>query len=210
MRSKYNKDYFENKFSSADPWNYTSSKYEYKKYREQIAISDKYAKNPSSILEIGCAEGMFTEMIHREHPSSQITAIDISDKAIERARQKQVGNTTFIRTDIVDFIESNDRGPFDIIYLSEIIYYLGASLSTRDLLSLVRKLSLILNKNGIMVMTNNVFTTEEIPVYIVERPLIRTYEYLVGTVLDSLETKSHTYREPDRVLRYRLSVYRKI
>lgn len=210
MASKYNKDYFETKFSTTDPWDYTTSNYEFKKYQRQIDVSNKYVQNPLSILEIGCAEGVFTEMIRKEYPNSKITSIDISEAAIERASQRGLHNTEFIRTDISEFIENHQNGRFDIVYVSEIIYYLGASYSVRDLLTLIRKLSLLMNKGGIIIMANNIFLTKDIPAYIVEKPLVKTYEFLFGTVFKTLKIKPYVHRDGDKITRYRLSVFKKI
>ena len=209
MPSKYNKDYFETKFSSGDPWNYKTSSYESNKYHRQIEISNKYVKDPSNILEIGCAEGVFTEILRKEYPSSSITAIDISETAIERSRQKKINSANFIRTDVSEFLEDHKNNRFDVVYMSEIIYYLGATLSVRDLLTLVRKLSLLINKGGILIMANNIFMTEDIPAYIVEKPLVKTYEFLLGTVLKSLGKKTYVHHDGDKVTRYRLSVFKK-
>lgn len=45
-------------------------------------------KTPLKILEIGCGTGFLTKMLVNKYPESQITAIDISGKMIEKCQSK--------------------------------------------------------------------------------------------------------------------------
>lgn len=71
-----------------------------------------------SILEVGCAQGHFTEML--TPLSSDITAIDISETAIKDAR-KRVPGVTFAVSSLEDFKSSKK---YDVIICSEILYYI--------------------------------------------------------------------------------------
>ena len=55
------RNYFEKLYAEdEDPWNFETSKYEQKKYKNTLkAISDRKLKNA---LEIGCANGVFTSI----------------------------------------------------------------------------------------------------------------------------------------------------
>src|SRR5713226_2767451 len=67
-----------------DPWDYWTSEYEIRKYREQISLV-AHLTTPKRILEIACSTGAHTKLIHDAFPGAKITAIDISSVAIARA-----------------------------------------------------------------------------------------------------------------------------
>jgi malonyl-CoA O-methyltransferase len=45
-------------------------------------------KAPRNILEIGCGTGFLTKMLLQKYPQTQLTAIDISEKMIEKCKSK--------------------------------------------------------------------------------------------------------------------------
>lgn len=68
-------------------------------------------KTPMTILEIGCGTGFLTKMLVKKYPESQITAIDISGKMIEKCRSK----LPFIHFEKVDGETYNPTEKFDLI-----------------------------------------------------------------------------------------------
>lgn len=112
------KDYWNSVFSREDPWDYSNA-YEQQKYKHTL---DMMPENPiDRVLEIGCAEGLFTKMLSKK--VDDILAVDISERALERAfkRCSELGNVKFEQHDIAGGLPI---GNFDLIICSEILYYL--------------------------------------------------------------------------------------
>ena len=83
-----NKKVFDDFFSTEDPWN-LNSKQEQFRYKIIINfIKKNFCKPDLKILEIGCAEGNFSEYLDIE--TYKTTSIDISEVAIERARNRNL------------------------------------------------------------------------------------------------------------------------
>ncbi|MCL5072747.1 MAG: class I SAM-dependent methyltransferase [Actinobacteria bacterium] len=72
---------------------------------------------PQSILELGCAEGHLTK--HLVSVCRDITAIDISKTAVERANQIVTG----VKLILGDFTKINFDKKFSLILASEVFYY---------------------------------------------------------------------------------------
>lgn len=110
-------EYFEEKYrSDIDPWQFRTSDYEREKYAATIDSlgSARYA----NALEIGCSIGVLTALLAKR--CDQVLAIDGSSTAIAAARQARVPNATFqVGTLPQDF----PAGRFDLIMLSEVMYY---------------------------------------------------------------------------------------
>jgi peptidoglycan/xylan/chitin deacetylase (PgdA/CDA1 family)/SAM-dependent methyltransferase len=112
------KDHWNALFSREDPWDYSSA-YEQQKYRHTL---DMLPEEPfARTLELGCAEGLFTEMLSKY--AGEVLAMDISERALERATARCAGqkNVTFVQHDIAQGLNVGD---FDLIVCSEILYYL--------------------------------------------------------------------------------------
>ncbi len=116
---QFGEHYFEALFAAtADPWAYESD-YEVQKYAQTLSLLPPEAARGTA-LEIGCAEGRFTERLARFVRS--LVAADIASTAIQRARQRcrHLGNVDFIQ---VDLFTDNLPGVFDLIVCSEILYF---------------------------------------------------------------------------------------
>lgn len=103
-----------------DPWGYEGSGDNAKKYAETIKIltQERY----ENVLEIGCSNGLFTELLANK--SDQLLAIDISEEPLKAAKNRLSTNTnvTFKKAFIPD---SFPKGSYDLIVLSEVGYYLN-------------------------------------------------------------------------------------
>ncbi|MFC1701318.1 polysaccharide deacetylase family protein [Pseudomonadota bacterium] len=112
------KNYWDSVFSNEDPWDYSSS-YEMKKYSHTLEMIPE--ESLSRVLELGCAEGLFTKMLAAK--AGSILAVDISDNALVRARIRCADqeNVFFNQHDIAEGIP---KGGFDLIICSELLYYL--------------------------------------------------------------------------------------
>jgi len=105
-------------FSREDPWDYLNA-YEQQKYRHTLEMIPE--RSSARVLELGCAEGLFTKMLSEK--AGDILAVDISERALERATIRCAGleNVKFKQHDIAQGIH---LGEFDLIICSEILYYL--------------------------------------------------------------------------------------
>lgn len=112
-------EYFDSLFAErADPWGYTSP-YEQTKYQQTLDfVPDRVGR----ALELGCAEGHFTEQLASR--VGELVAADISQLALDRAGERCAGfeNVDFVRLDLA---EDELPGGFDLLVCSEVLYYLG-------------------------------------------------------------------------------------
>jgi len=85
-----------------------------------------FENKPKNILEIGCGDGLFTFFLLKR--PAKITAVDVSDKAIESMRRqfhKEItnGKLKLAASDLISFLEKTDE-KFDLIIGSGIIHHI--------------------------------------------------------------------------------------
>ncbi|MER9923962.1 glycosyltransferase [Mesorhizobium sp. M0048] len=120
-RARHDKDrtsFWNGYFATEDPWNYGSS-YEQEKYERQLEILP--AGPIGRALELACAEGHFTRQLAPR--VSHLTATDISAIAIERARAR-CSDQPNVEFGVLDFMADTLPGEMDLIFCSEVLYYL--------------------------------------------------------------------------------------
>jgi SAM-dependent methyltransferase len=115
------KAYFDGLWSSDDPWALDTSEYDQRKYARELEMlgNRRYPR----ALEIGCGAGAFTRKLAAI--ADRVVAIDISDAAIDRARAVGAADTVEYRVADAVHFEAVAEGPWDLIVLSETIYYVG-------------------------------------------------------------------------------------
>ena len=117
-KSVEEKSYWNALFSREDPWNYASA-YEQQKYKHTLDLlpDESFAR----VLELGCAEGVFTKMLSVY--AVDVMAVDISARSLVIAAIRCSGqkNVTCAKHDIAQGV---NVGEFDLIVCSEILYYL--------------------------------------------------------------------------------------
>lgn len=101
-----------------DPFSYETTPYE----GVRLAAMDQALGSGTlgPVLEVGCAEGHFTEKLTGRSP--RVLAVDISAVALERARQR-APRAVFIEADLLSW-EPGAEGPFEAIILGDVLYYL--------------------------------------------------------------------------------------
>lgn len=113
-------DKFENLFKSIpDPWNFKNSAYEKKRYKILLNYVKKI--NPKNILEVGCAEGLFTEKL--SEICGNVIAIELSETAIKKAI-KTAPRVKFMQGDVMEIMPSLNNDFFDLVVAPEVLYYL--------------------------------------------------------------------------------------
>ena len=108
--------------SMPDPWAYETSPYE--KHKRAATIAALSGKTYRRAFEAGCSIGVLTKQLAPRCES--LIAMDVSGAALEQASQRLAGN------DHVALYRGEmpyqwPEGTFDLILLSEVLYFLSAS-----------------------------------------------------------------------------------
>ena len=102
--------------ASADPWDFETSAYEAAKYDATIAALG--GRQFASALEIGCSIGVLTERLAGR--CDELLAIDVAGAALDRARARVPAAEFELR----EVPEEFPDGAYDLIVVSEVLYYL--------------------------------------------------------------------------------------
>lgn len=139
-------DYFERMFASnPDPWQFESSPYEAAKYIASINSLD--GRRYSRALEVGCANGVFTQMLGGW--CDTLIAIDVSDNALGQARERCSAQPHIAFFQKL-FPHDAPSGQFDLIILSEVVYYW----SDQDILLAAKYIQSTLQQTGELLMVH--------------------------------------------------------
>ncbi len=156
----FGRRYFEKEFERDDPWHLNNCGGQHAKYLRQVELIQSLVPEPSSILEIGCAEGKHTAMLAESFPMAVVTGVDISALAVARAVELCSGlpNVRFLQGDI-DRLLRHGGLPlkrYDVILQSESLYYMFAGHVLRfRLRGYARDLVDALNPKGVFVTCNS-------------------------------------------------------
>lgn len=138
-------------WSHDDFWSLETSEFEQKRYHSILSIINDRRYNRA--LEIGCGTGTFTRLLSTI--VDEVVALDISSTAIARAKSasKGVGKIDYRVANIMEF-NLRSEGKWDLIIMSETIYYLGWLYSFFQVGSLAAKLQASMNNGGSLVLAN--------------------------------------------------------
>lgn len=113
-----------------DPWMFESSDYERGKYAATLAALPRARYR--SALEVGCSIGVLTEQLAPR--CDRLLGIDVAEAALAKARQR-LADAPHVRFAARAFpAELQDDvflGRFDLILLSEVLYYLDTAALVR-------------------------------------------------------------------------------
>jgi len=87
------------------------------------------------VLDYGCAEGDFTELLLGSRPQA-VYGIDLGEKAIERAQAKNLPGATFVVGDAHKLPWPDQH--FDVIVGRAILHHLDLEMATREILRVLR------------------------------------------------------------------------
>lgn len=123
FRRSIQPSYFDERYAAdPDPWRFETSDYERAKYDATLNALPKarYAR----VLEVGCSIGVLTHKLAER--CDALIAIDVAEAALDAARSRCRGleHVTFARGQVPG---EWPGGSFDLILLSEVIYYLDAA-----------------------------------------------------------------------------------
>lgn len=133
-------EYFDDMYRAApDPWGFEDRWYERRKYA--ISLAQLPRERYRAALEPGCSIGVFSTMLAPR--CGTLLSCDLAAAAVAAAaeRTKDLPNVRVERRDIPGQWPS---GHFDLIVLSEILYYLG----DQDLERVLTCASTALERNG--------------------------------------------------------------
>ncbi|MEV0612461.1 class I SAM-dependent methyltransferase [Nonomuraea sp. NPDC050404] len=115
--------YFDWWHRTPDPWKLSTDGYEQDKYR---ATLEQVPERPyRRIVEVGCAEGVFTRTLAATYPEAEIIGMDVSDRALERARERVPQDGGRVRFVQADLLTHEPEQHYDLAFISETLYYLG-------------------------------------------------------------------------------------
>ena len=106
----------------ADPWRFETSAYERDKYADTLSAlpRPRYGR----VLEVGCSIGVLTARLAER--ADRLVATDVAEAALAVAR-KRLDAAQNVRFGRVAFPDETPKGPFDLVVLSEVLYYLSAA-----------------------------------------------------------------------------------
>lgn len=108
-------------YTVEDPWNMDSPT-EQARFEATNRIIERTFGRVGSLLELGCGEGH--QSAHLARLADRAYGVDVSAKAIERARQR-LPATEFATGDIFQQPWGDESGRFDLVTACEVLYYLG-------------------------------------------------------------------------------------
>jgi len=168
--------FFDDLWARGDPWELEASDFERERYARLIAMLDqsKYAR----ILEIGCGAGAFSRLL--APMAQQLIALDVSSRAIAAARAAQgsIKHVEFRAANVMDY-DPKAEGPWDLIVMSETIYYLGWLYSFFDVAWLASELFAATLTGGELLLAN---TQGDALEPLLRPSIIRTYHNLFVNV----------------------------
>lgn len=184
--------YFEQLWQTGDPWELDASALDRASRARQIELlADR--RYPRA-LEVGCAAGAFTEAL--VGLAERVLAIDIAPSAIEHARGRGLDSTRVdFRAANVMELDLRDGGPWDLVVMSETIYYLGWLYPFFDVAWLASEMIESQVDGGRLLMADTYGRDED---HLLRPSLIDTYRDLfrnVGYELEREETVSGTKQD---------------
>ncbi|WP_115278154.1 SAM-dependent methyltransferase [Mycolicibacterium tokaiense] len=119
---------------SDDPWHLATRWYEQRKYAITMSLLPRPRYRHA--FEPGCSVGTVTA--HLVQRCDHVTAIDVAQAALDTAAARVTSGVTFARGSLDD---PWPKGPFDLLVLSEVGYYLAADALEDTLLQEIPRLA---------------------------------------------------------------------
>ncbi len=107
------------------------------------------------ILDLGCGTGLCVQALKQYFPNEEFYGVDISEKMLEVAEQKQLYNALYA-DDIINFLENNQE-VFHAVVAGDVLTYMG------ELKNLFRLFAKTVKFNGYLVfsITKNIFNNQD-------------------------------------------------
>jgi SAM-dependent methyltransferase len=177
--------FFDGLWSKGDPWDIEGAELTRRAHERMLALlaGRRYGR----VLEIGCGAGVFTRRLGTI--ADTVLALDIAPAAIERARASPTA-TIAVEFRVANVMEYDPHadGPWDLVVVAEMIYFLGWLYSFFDVAWLASQLFSATAAGGRVLLANTMYGMEH-PLLLPS--IIRTYHDLfrnVGYETESEET----------------------
>jgi SAM-dependent methyltransferase len=146
--------FFEGHWRKDDPWAFDTSPYEQGRLDFlRDVVADRHYRR---VLELGCGAGHFTERLLPFADS--VLGLDISAAAIEKAKARVSRSSSAAHVDlqVANVMETDLRAeaPFDLVALTETVYYLGWLYSFFKVAWLARDLYEVTSPGGRLLLAN--------------------------------------------------------
>lgn len=184
--------------SMEDPYGFASSDYESRKYHQSLqAIRTTHPAPIDRALEIGAAEGVFTEML--ASLAQNTVGLELSETAVARANQR-LSAVPGASVEVSRLPATLPSGQFDVIVASDVLYYFPSDV----LAELLPRLEDALSPGGVLVVVNYLGNFGA-------RVGGPTVHRICDDVLTSPKVLSERERDcgPDGVSGYQVDVYRR-
>jgi SAM-dependent methyltransferase len=167
--------FFMDLWRDGDPWGLEISEYDQRRYDRQLELlGDRRYRR---VLELGCGAGAFTARLATG--ADAVLAIDVAENALALAHARGLGGAVEFRAADIGELDPVELGTFDLVVVSETIYYLGWLRSFFELGWLARRLAEALEPGGELLLANTIVDDD----HGLESPwLIRTYRDLFVNV----------------------------
>lgn len=138
----YSETYFDALYNdNTDPWQYQTRWYEKRKRDMCLAVLPKAQYD--NAIELGCGNGVFSNLL--AHRCQALVSIDGNSQAVQLAKQRLAGSShvkvlqgvipdalptlkeALLETYLLSDGTASHKPPFDLIVISEILYYLSPS-----------------------------------------------------------------------------------
>ncbi len=116
-------DYFDQLYASdPDPWRFAESAYERDKYAATLAALPR--AHFASALEVGCSIGVLTRQLAPR--CEALLSLDVAEAALAQAKRR-CADRAGVRFAAMRAPGAWPAGRYDLIMLSEVVYYLDAA-----------------------------------------------------------------------------------
>jgi SAM-dependent methyltransferase len=131
--------------ASPDPWRFRTSEYEHLKYHRTIASLG--GRRFRSGFEVGCSIGVLTHMLAMR--CEKLLAVDIVEEPLANARM-MCAEQSWVRFQRMQIPRDWPDGVFDLIVLSELLYFL----SPDDIAAVADHIPAALAWDGVVLLVN--------------------------------------------------------
>ena len=166
------RSFFDDLWMRGDPWELETSSFEHERYSQLKGILDQ--PHYERVLEIGCGTGTFTRRL--APLAGRLLAVDVSSEAIAKA-QASHSDLPQVEFRVANIMDCNlkEEEPWDLIVMSETVYFLGWLYSFFDVSWLASELFEATRPGGQALLANTQFETGE---PLLRTPIIQTYRDL--------------------------------
>ena len=143
-KASLDRSYFETLYTQkTDPWDFRTSPYEQLKYAATLDALSR--PNYARALEVGCSIGVFTRLLAPR--CDTLLSVDTSTRALAEAR-RDCADLHHVMFRMASIPDEFPVGTFDLIVLSEVLYYL----SRPDLVRVAEQCAKALTQDGEIVL----------------------------------------------------------